>query len=137
MATASHPPSATIQIEQPSKLPDFQASVKLKYVKLGYHYLITNLFTLFSSISLLSRVHATQLNLKMSRTSTLTCNYHFFAVFAVTCTAVFGFTPTVRPDPHVFSLTIRATEAGTTESLLIPRVYGPFETSRRLQRAVA
>lgn len=32
-----------------SKLPDFKLSVKLKYVKLGYHYLITHVMFLFLS----------------------------------------------------------------------------------------
>ncbi|KAL2254755.1 3-ketoacyl-CoA synthase 4-like [Sesamum indicum] len=31
---------------RPSRLPDFQQSVRLKYVKLGYHYLTTHFFTL-------------------------------------------------------------------------------------------
>lgn len=34
-----------VQIQH--RLPDFLQSVNLKYVKLGYHYLISNLFTLF------------------------------------------------------------------------------------------
>ncbi|KAJ9537840.1 hypothetical protein OSB04_030573 [Centaurea solstitialis] len=48
MATTSHPPSTTNHHHHrpPQTLPDFQASIKLKYVKLGYHYLITHLFTL-------------------------------------------------------------------------------------------
>ena len=38
-----------VQIQQKSRmvLPDFLQSVNLKYVKLGYHYLISNLVTLF------------------------------------------------------------------------------------------
>ncbi|XP_021764519.1 3-ketoacyl-CoA synthase 11-like [Chenopodium quinoa] len=37
------PPSATNSSASPSrKLPDFKQSVRLKYVKLGYHYLITH-----------------------------------------------------------------------------------------------
>ncbi|XP_021741629.1 3-ketoacyl-CoA synthase 11-like [Chenopodium quinoa] len=37
------PPSATTSSSSPSrKLPDFKQSVRLKYVKLGYHYLITH-----------------------------------------------------------------------------------------------
>ncbi|CAI9286756.1 unnamed protein product [Lactuca saligna] len=100
MATASHPPSATIQIEQP--LPDFQASVKLKYVKLGYHYLITNLFTLsLLPLIVVTAVHVTQLNLEDVKNLYAHLQYHLFAVFAVTCTAVFGFTAyrTTRPTP--------------------------------------
>ncbi|CAH1425913.1 unnamed protein product [Lactuca virosa] len=86
----------------PSKLPDFQASVKLKYVKLGYHYLITNLFTLsLLHLIVVTAVHATQLNLEDVKNLYAHLQYHFFAVFAVTCTAVFGFTTyrTTRPTP--------------------------------------
>ncbi|KAI3978819.1 hypothetical protein MKX01_015994 [Papaver californicum] len=40
--------AVSFKMEQTSKrLPDFSQSVNLKYVKLGYHYLITHLFTLF------------------------------------------------------------------------------------------
>ncbi|XP_023741701.1 3-ketoacyl-CoA synthase 4 [Lactuca sativa] len=102
MATASHPPSATIQIEQPSKLPDFQASVKLKYVKLGYHYLITNLFTLsLFPLIVVTAVHSTQLNLEDVKNLYAHLQSHLFAVFAVICTAVFGVTTyrTTRPTP--------------------------------------
>ncbi|KAJ6936925.1 3-ketoacyl-CoA synthase 4-like [Populus alba x Populus x berolinensis] len=35
-----------VQIRQSRRLPDFLQSVNLKYVKLGYHYLITHLLTL-------------------------------------------------------------------------------------------
>ncbi|CAH9124392.1 unnamed protein product [Cuscuta epithymum] len=37
---------AVIQINQARRLPDFLQSVNLKYVKLGYHYLISHLLTL-------------------------------------------------------------------------------------------
>ncbi|THG21329.1 3-ketoacyl-CoA synthase 4-like [Camellia sinensis] len=44
------PPPTTLHggdhIHQPRRLPDFLQSVNLKYVKLGYHYLVTHLFTL-------------------------------------------------------------------------------------------
>ncbi|XP_074285777.1 3-ketoacyl-CoA synthase 4-like [Silene latifolia] len=35
-----------VQIQLPRRLPDFLQSVNLKYVKLGYHYLMTNLLKL-------------------------------------------------------------------------------------------
>ncbi|KAK9942490.1 hypothetical protein M0R45_008154 [Rubus argutus] len=38
--------SGGVQIHQSRRLPDFLNSVNLKYVKLGYHYLITNLLKL-------------------------------------------------------------------------------------------
>ncbi|KAK7278384.1 hypothetical protein RJT34_23412 [Clitoria ternatea] len=44
MADPKHqaPDSETISVEERRKLPNFLLSVKLKYVKLGYHYLISN-----------------------------------------------------------------------------------------------
>ncbi|GAB4853892.1 Protein Nef [Ancistrocladus abbreviatus] len=35
-----------VQVHQPRRLPDFLQNVNLKYVKLGYHYLMTHLLTL-------------------------------------------------------------------------------------------
>ncbi|KAI3525364.1 hypothetical protein L1887_04108 [Cichorium endivia] len=110
MATASDSPSvtgvncgATIEFKKPPpKLPDFQASVKLKYVKLGYHYLITNLLTLclFPLIAV-TAVHATQLSLDDVKNLYVQMQYHLILVMAVTCTAVIGFTSyrMTRPRP--------------------------------------
>ncbi|KAJ4843357.1 3-ketoacyl-CoA synthase 11 [Turnera subulata] len=45
----SNPSAPLIQPSSSRKLPDFKQSVKLKYVKLGYHYLITHGMYLFLS----------------------------------------------------------------------------------------
>ncbi|OVA18729.1 hypothetical protein BVC80_1831g297 [Macleaya cordata] len=37
----------SVEYKQSGRLPDFLQSVNLKYVKLGFHYLITHLLTLF------------------------------------------------------------------------------------------
>ncbi|KAI3949346.1 hypothetical protein MKW98_023283 [Papaver atlanticum] len=48
MALGDNGDAVIFKMKQKSKkLPDFLQSVNLKYVKLGYHYLITHLFTLF------------------------------------------------------------------------------------------
>ncbi|KAL2927411.1 3-ketoacyl-CoA synthase 4 [Bienertia sinuspersici] len=44
--TTQTPPSNGVQIHQSRRLPDFLQTVNLKYVKLGYHYLISHLLTL-------------------------------------------------------------------------------------------
>ncbi|KAI3803648.1 hypothetical protein L1987_31806 [Smallanthus sonchifolius] len=108
MATASHRSSATggatIEIEQqpPRKLPDFHASVNLKYVKLGYHYLISNLLTLcLLPLIAVTAVHATQLNLDDINNLYNHLQYHLIAVTAVIFIAVIGFTTyrMTRPRP--------------------------------------
>ncbi|KAJ9551727.1 hypothetical protein OSB04_015772 [Centaurea solstitialis] len=71
MATATHHHSATanggahLHIQQPPPpLPNFLASIKLKHVKLGYHYLISHLLTLsLLPIAAVAAVHIVQLNL--------------------------------------------------------------------------
>ncbi|KAI6681471.1 hypothetical protein NL676_035352 [Syzygium grande] len=45
--SASNPNEPLIRGSSSRKLPDFKQSVKLKYVKLGYHYLITHGMYLF------------------------------------------------------------------------------------------
>ncbi|KAG9143779.1 hypothetical protein Leryth_011446 [Lithospermum erythrorhizon] len=59
-ATAPPPPP---QIHPSRRLPDFLLSVNLKYVKLGYHYLISNLFTLLLiPLMFIIIIEATQTN---------------------------------------------------------------------------
>eukprot|EP00262_Sarcandra_glabra_P015152 TRINITY_DN4602_c2_g1_i1.p1 TRINITY_DN4602_c2_g1~~TRINITY_DN4602_c2_g1_i1.p1 ORF type:complete len:526 (+),score=29.18 TRINITY_DN4602_c2_g1_i1:122-1699(+) len=47
MSSSSSNGGMAVEIQQIRRLPDYQQSVKLKYVKLGYHYLVTHLPTLF------------------------------------------------------------------------------------------
>ncbi|CAN0905849.1 3-ketoacyl-CoA synthase 4 [Linum grandiflorum] len=66
-----------IRIQQPRRLPDFLQSVNLKYVKLGYHYLISNLPTLFFvPLIALTLIQASQL------VAVITCSA--FLVFGLT-----------------------------------------------------
>ncbi|KAK8706637.1 hypothetical protein V6N13_050192 [Hibiscus sabdariffa] len=46
MESAENSSNNGVRVQQSGRLPDFLPSVNLKYVKLGYHYLITHLFTL-------------------------------------------------------------------------------------------
>ncbi|KAJ0697682.1 putative very-long-chain 3-oxoacyl-CoA synthase [Helianthus annuus] len=107
MATASHPPpatsTATIEIQQPPrKLPDFHANVKLKYVKLGYHYLITHLLTLcLLPLIAVTAVHATQLNHHDVINLYNHLQYHLILVTTITFITIIGFTTyrMTRPRP--------------------------------------
>ncbi|OVA18725.1 FAE1/Type III polyketide synthase-like protein [Macleaya cordata] len=47
MAESGNGDVASVQNKQSGRLPNFLQSVNLKYVKLGYHYLISHLLTLF------------------------------------------------------------------------------------------
>ncbi|XP_057423112.1 3-ketoacyl-CoA synthase 4 [Lotus japonicus] len=79
-------------------LPDFLQSVNLKYVKLGYHYLISNLLTLFlvpliiitliqaSQTTEIEHLHHLWLHLQYNLITILTCSA--FLVFGLTLYAV-------------------------------------------------
>ncbi|RZC64576.1 hypothetical protein C5167_008265 [Papaver somniferum] len=64
MALGDDGDAVTSKMKQKSKrLPDFLQSVNLKYVKLGYHYLISHLFSLFLiPIFILLTAEAMQIN---------------------------------------------------------------------------
>ncbi|KAL2318739.1 hypothetical protein Fmac_032615 [Flemingia macrophylla] len=93
-----------VQIQQQHQsrmaLPDFLQSVNLKYVKLGYHYLISNLLTLFLAplilvtllqVSQTSDLHQLWLHLQYNLLTILTCSA--VLVFGATLYAV------TRPRP--------------------------------------
>ncbi|KAI9113308.1 hypothetical protein K1719_015833 [Acacia pycnantha] len=82
-------------------LPDFLQSVNLKYVKLGYHYLITNLFTLciipliiitFIELSQLELHHLAQLWFHLK------CN--LLSVLAASAFLIFGLTSYIMTRPR-------------------------------------
>ncbi|KAI3454041.1 hypothetical protein Pfo_010704 [Paulownia fortunei] len=84
------------------KLPDFKQSVKLKYVKLGYHYLITHGMYLF--LSPLAVVVAAQLStFSLQDLSVLWEHLRFNLVSVILCSTLLVFLSTVyflrRPRP--------------------------------------
>ncbi|CAM8973062.1 unnamed protein product [Rhodiola kirilowii] len=84
------------------ELPDFKQGVKLKYVKLGYHYLITHLFTL--SILPFMVAAAVQLSqLDMDDLSHLWLHLKYNLVLIVSCSVIVVFGSTfyllTRPKP--------------------------------------
>ncbi|ERN16398.1 3-ketoacyl-CoA synthase 11 [Amborella trichopoda] len=91
---------------QPSRknrnLPDFQQSVKLKYVKLGYHYLITHAMYLFLS-PLLIIVIAHLSSLTIQDFHVLWEHLRYNLVSVVVCSALLVFLSTLyfltRPRP--------------------------------------
>ncbi|KAL4581272.1 hypothetical protein LXL04_017483 [Taraxacum kok-saghyz] len=110
MATTSHHQSddhaaaATVEIQQPPRrhpLPNFLASVKLKYVKLGYHYLMSHLLTLLLlPLVAVTAVQASQLNLEDIEKLYVHLQYNFIAVMVLTGVAMLGSTVYLMSRPR-------------------------------------
>ncbi|KAJ1393668.1 Very-long-chain 3-ketoacyl-CoA synthase [Sesbania bispinosa] len=83
-----------LQIHQTRRLPDFLQSVNLKYVKLGYHYLITHLLTLcLIPLMAVIFVEASQMNPEDIHQLWLHLKYNLVSV--IICSAIFVFGSTV------------------------------------------
>ncbi|KAG8375484.1 hypothetical protein BUALT_Bualt10G0104600 [Buddleja alternifolia] len=84
------------------KLPDFKNSVKLKYVKLGYHYLITHGMYLFLS-PLVVVIAAQMSTFSLQDLSVLWDHLRFNLISVIVCSALLVFLSTVyfltRPRP--------------------------------------
>ncbi|KAL8143512.1 hypothetical protein V2J09_016544 [Rumex salicifolius] len=96
------PPRASGNLRHDRWLPDFRKSVKLKYVKLGYHYLITHLFTLFLLTLLwFILLQASQIQYDDVYQLGLRLQCHLVAVFACSALAVLvsTFYFATRPEP--------------------------------------
>ncbi|KAK1427306.1 hypothetical protein QVD17_15989 [Tagetes erecta] len=91
-----------VQINQRRRLPDFLQSVNLKYVKLGYHYLISHLLTLcLIPTMIIILIEASQMNPNDIHQLWIHLQYNLVSV--IICSAVFVFGSTVyimtRPKP--------------------------------------
>ncbi|KAI5392942.1 3-ketoacyl-CoA synthase 4 [Lathyrus oleraceus] len=73
-------------------VPDFHQSVKLKYVKLGYHYLISNLFSLsFIPLIIITLIHFFQTQ-NLNQLWLLHHHYNLIRMLTFTGFIVFAFT---------------------------------------------
>jgi 3-ketoacyl-CoA synthase len=92
----------SVQISKRPRLPDFLQSVNIKYVKLGYHYLITHLLTLLF-IPLLLGILLEVGRLGSDDIWKLWQNLQFNLVVVLICSALMVFAATVyfmsRPRP--------------------------------------
>ncbi|KAH7517810.1 hypothetical protein FEM48_Zijuj09G0103700 [Ziziphus jujuba var. spinosa] len=91
-----------VQIHQSRRLPDFLQSVNLKYVKLGYHYLMTHLLTLcLVPLMAVIVIEASQMNPEDVHQLWLHLQYNLVSV--IICSAIVAFGSTVyimtRPRP--------------------------------------
>ncbi|KAI5656064.1 hypothetical protein M9H77_24857 [Catharanthus roseus] len=90
-----------VQIHQSRRLPDFLQSVNLKYVKLGYHYLISHLLTL-CLVPLMSVIfiEASQMNPDDIRQLWLHLKYNLVSVIICSAFLVFGSTVYIMTRPR-------------------------------------
>lgn len=111
MDRAGEPPNASVgaggggsvgvQIQHTRRLPDFLQSVNLKYVKLGYHYLISHLLTLclLPLIAIIS-VEASQMNLDDLWQLWLHLQYNLVSIITCSAILVFGLTVYIMTRPR-------------------------------------
>lgn len=92
-----------LPLESPSRrLPDFKQSVKLKYVKLGYHYLITHGMYLFlTPLVVIMAAHISTFSLQ--NLHNIWNHLRFNLIFVVICSTLLVFLSTLyflsRPKP--------------------------------------
>lgn len=102
MADGGRRDGVSVQIQSSRKLPDFLQSVNLKYVKLGYHYLITHLITLLL-LPLMAGILLEVGRMVPEDLWQLWVNLQFNLVSVVLCSSVLVFAGTVygmsRPRP--------------------------------------
>ncbi|CAF1926879.1 3-ketoacyl-CoA synthase 4 [Brassica napus] len=93
--------SVGVQIRQTRRLPDFLQSVNLKYVKLGYHYLISNLLTLcLLPLAVVISVQASQTNPDDLRHLWIHLQYNLVSIITCSAILVFGLTVYVMTRPR-------------------------------------
>ncbi|CAH1442836.1 unnamed protein product [Lactuca virosa] len=98
-------PAVGVQINQRHshrRLPDFLQSVNLKYVKLGYHYLISHLLTLcLIPVMIIILIEASQMNPNDIRQLWVHLQYNLVSVIVCSTVLVFGSTVYImtRPKP--------------------------------------
>ncbi|WCJ35184.1 3-ketoacyl-CoA synthase 4 [Euphorbia peplus] len=91
-----------IRIHQNRGLPDFLQTVNLKYVKLGYHYLISNLLTLcIIPLIITTSIQASQMNPSDLRHLWHHLQYNLLSIITFSAILVFIFTVYIinRPTP--------------------------------------
>ncbi|XP_073284851.1 3-ketoacyl-CoA synthase 4-like, partial [Primulina huaijiensis] len=90
-----------VQIQHSRSLPDFLQSVNLKYVKLGYHYLISHLLTLcLVPVMILVIIEASQMNPNDVRHLWLHLQYNLVSVIICSAFLVFGATVYIMTRPR-------------------------------------
>ncbi|KAI3441295.1 3-ketoacyl-CoA synthase [Psidium guajava] len=98
---ASSASAGGVQIHASRRLPDFLQSVNLKYVKLGYHYLMTHFLTLLLVPSMAAIiVQASQMNPEEINQLWLHLKYNLVSVIICSAFLVFGSTAYIMTRPR-------------------------------------
>ncbi|CAA0843390.1 3-ketoacyl-CoA synthase 4 [Striga hermonthica] len=93
--------SVGVRIHSTRRLPDFLQSVNLKYVKLGYHYLISHLLTLcLVPLMAVVTIEAAQMNPDDVRLLWLHLQYNLVSVIIFSAFLVFGSTVYIMTRPR-------------------------------------
>ncbi|XP_021286451.1 3-ketoacyl-CoA synthase 4-like [Herrania umbratica] len=101
MRSEENSSSDGVQIQQSRRLPDFLQSVNLKYVKLGYHYLISHLLTLcLVPLMAVIILEASRLNLDDIHQLWLQLQYNLVSVVVFSAILVFGSTVYIMTRPR-------------------------------------
>ncbi|PON57857.1 Very-long-chain 3-ketoacyl-CoA synthase [Parasponia andersonii] len=102
--SSDHPTSnggSPLQIQPTRRLPDFLQSVNLKYVKLGYHYLMTHLLTLcLVPLMAVIVVEASQMNPNDIHQLWFQLKYNLVSVVICSTVVVFGSTVYIMTRPR-------------------------------------
>ncbi|MED6148249.1 Protein Nef [Stylosanthes scabra] len=96
------PAGQAVRVQQPSRmtLPDFLQSVNLKYVKLGYHYLISNLFTFFFvPLIIVTLIHFSQTDIDDLHHVWIHLQYNMITILSCFAFIVFGLTLFILARP--------------------------------------
>lgn len=93
--------SIGVQIQPSRRLPDFLLSVNLKYVKLGYHYLISHLLTLcLIPVMVITLIEASQTNPNEIHQLWLHLKYNLVSVIVCSTFLVCGSTVYIMTRPR-------------------------------------
>ncbi|KAJ0024039.1 hypothetical protein Pint_08985 [Pistacia integerrima] len=90
-----------VQIKQNRRLPDFLQSVNLKYVKLGYHYLISNLLALcIIPLIIVISIEVSQMNMDDLRQLWIHLQFNLVSIIICSAILVFGLTVYITKSPR-------------------------------------
>lgn len=90
-----------VRIQNNRRLPDFLQSVNLKYVKLGYHYLISNLLTLcFIPLIIITSIQVSEMNIDDLRQLWIHLQFNLVSVVICSAILVFGLTVFIMTRPR-------------------------------------
>ncbi|KAG9135085.1 hypothetical protein Leryth_011585 [Lithospermum erythrorhizon] len=93
--------TAAAETEQSTLPPNTQHSVKLKYLKLGYHYFVTHILTLcLTPLIVIAFMHASQMNYEDVQNLDVQLQYNLVSIIVFSTILVFGATIYIMTRPR-------------------------------------